>query len=208
MRVVTILRSGQDFAPVHVQALQKQIHKHSPNVEFLCIADVPVPKVETVIADYDWPTWWLKMEIFRPSIEAPFLYMDLDTVVRGPLDDFFEGHLPGTMTGLKDSRPGKFGNGLLWVPGGVSEYLWNEWLLDPKKHMAHYEKSYDHRIPRYDQGFMEDRISCQHWEDILPGRLTTAQEAMHKGFRPGQDIVICWGRRRPWHLPMFSGLYR
>src|SRR5271156_5054947 len=158
MRVVTILRSGQDFAPVHVQALQKQIQKHSPDVEFLCISDVPVPRVSTIKALYDWPIWWLKMKIFRPEVPGPFLYMDLDTVVRGPIEDFFEGHLPSTFTGLRDSRAGKFGNGLMWVPEEVREYLWNEWLLNPKEHMAHYEKSYDMRIPRYDQGFMEDRF--------------------------------------------------
>jgi len=208
VRVVTILRSGQDFAPVHVQALQKQIHKHSPDVRFTCIADVPVPRVETIKAEYTWPTWWLKMEIFKPEVQGPFLYMDLDTVVRGPIEDFFTGHLQGTMTGLKDSRPGKFGNGLLWVPEEVRSLLWSEWMLDPAHFMKHYEKSYDHRIPRYDQGFMEDRIPGQHWEDILPGRTVSAQEAMHRGFRKGEDIVICWGRRRPWHLPMFGGYYR
>ena len=207
MRVVTILRSGQDFAPVHVQALQKQIHKHSPGVEFVCIADVPVPRVQTIKAEYDWPIWWLKMEIFRPDIEGPFLYMDLDTVVRGPIEDFFEGHCSRTFTGLRDSRQGKFGNGLLWVPDEIRAELWAEWMKDPQYFQEYYTRSYDHRIPRYDQGFMEDRFPGQAWEDILPGRTVSAQEAMHRGFRKGEDIVICWGRRRPWHLPMFRGLY-
>jgi len=39
--------------------------------------------------EHDWEGWWSKLELFKPGLfYGPVLYLDLDTIVTGSLDEF------------------------------------------------------------------------------------------------------------------------
>lgn len=88
-RVLTVLRSGGEYGPQHVQAIQRQVKKWaSADTEFFCLSDVPVPGVRNRIPlKHKWPGWWAKLELFRTDVPSEFLYTDLDNVVLGPIDE-------------------------------------------------------------------------------------------------------------------------
>ena len=108
MRIMTMLRSGGDFAPIHVQALQRQVARWAPFAQFTCLSDVPIGGVETVPFVHNWPGWWIKMGLFDPSFKGDFLVMDLDTVIVGPLDDLFRVNELAVLAQRRQVGPGAF----------------------------------------------------------------------------------------------------
>lgn len=59
---------------------------------FICLSNCPgSPKysdIEVIPLKHNWPAWWSKIECFRPDIPGDrFLYIDLDNIPIGPLDD-------------------------------------------------------------------------------------------------------------------------
>ncbi len=91
MRVFTVYRGGGDFLPKHVQALQRQVLQWSPvGTTFLCLSSVPIDGVLTYPLQTEWPGFWAKMELLDPAIAGDFLFMDLDTAIIGPIDDFLK----------------------------------------------------------------------------------------------------------------------
>ena len=60
---VTVLRSGGEYGPRHVQWLARQI----PGL--VCLSDRKVEGVETIPLRHDWPGWWAKMEMFSDVID-------------------------------------------------------------------------------------------------------------------------------------------
>lgn len=88
-RVLTVLRSGGEYGPQHVQAIQRQLKQWAPDAALTCLSDVDVPGVDTIPLHHSFPGWWAKLELFRPGLPADFLYTDLDNVILGPLDYSF-----------------------------------------------------------------------------------------------------------------------
>lgn len=81
LTVATLLRSGGEFQPEHVNRLRKQCKKAMPPHRFVCLSDVSVP-CERIPLVHDWMRWWGQCELFRPGLfDGPVLYMDLDTTV-------------------------------------------------------------------------------------------------------------------------------
>ena len=96
MRIVSVLQTralhelhhgSSEFKVEHVQALQKQLAKWAPEATFECLSDVDVPGVECTKLEHNWPGWWAKMNLFSPNMPGDFLFIDLDTVIIGPIND-------------------------------------------------------------------------------------------------------------------------
>lgn len=87
-------------------ALRRMVWENSPpNTDFICLSDVKIPGVYTLPLLHKWPGFWAKMELFSPAMKDDFLFMDLDTVILGPIDDFLK---PRPLT--------TFGGALMWLP--------------------------------------------------------------------------------------------
>ena len=214
MQVYTTLRSGGDFRPRHVQALQRQVLQWSPaGTTFTCLSDIDIPGVTTIPLKTNWPTWWAKFELLGPEFTGDFLYLDIDTVIVGPIDDFLKPGQPlttyrgcGALQWLtEDSRK---------EPGAIFRY-------DPEGIIAEYsgEDIFLRAVWTGQHGCFEDteedkRNCSAQYEDILPGKISYRAKSL--GCRPirtavprGPDtrIIIFSGAPRPWHLPEFRGLY-
>jgi hypothetical protein len=214
MRVITVLRSGGDFQPKHVQALQRQVLYWAPTgTTFECLSDQDIHGVTTTPLRTEWPRFWAKMELFDPAMKGDFLFMDLDTAVIGPIDDFLK---PRPLT--------TFGGALMWLPEesrrlpgeifrAVPEYIIRDYGGEDVFLRAVWADQYT--IPRtFVDQVLRDRKMTQQWTDVLPGQL--AFRRYHGLVQPecittrSKDarIVIFSGLPRPWHTREFGGLFR
>jgi len=204
-----------------VQALQRQVAKHAPFATFDCLSDVP--EVSTIQLKMGWPGWWSKLELFRPDINGDFLYMDLDTVLVGDLNDilavdkltmlldFYRTGKKYNANLVKPLRQG-LNSGLMFLPEKARAVVWDDFIQRPKDHMDYHRRGGD-------QVFLEKHYTgkAQRWQDVLPGQVVSykvhcAQEALGKGpvFRgiPRDARIICFhGQPRPWAVKEFKDLY-
>lgn len=205
MRVVTVLRSGGEFEASHVTALQDQVLQHNPLIEFQCLTDIrDIPGVDTLPLMYDWPGRWAKMELFRPDLAGDFLFMDLDTVVVGELDDLLD---VGELTILRDFyRPQGLQSALMFLPEAARNEAWQHWRKNPERHMQ--------IARRGDQGVLEQvwLHTAARFQDKAPGRIVSYKADLQgrADETPGPNVrVVCFhGRPRPWALPPSHPIYQ
>lgn len=211
MRIVTVFNSRslngavQEYNVGHVQALQRQLEKWAHGVPFECISDVKVPGVTCIPYTHGWPGWWAKMDLLNPELPGDFLFMDLDTVITGPLDDILAVR---KLTLLRDFyRDGKklkegLGGGLMYLPDEVRKPVWDFWMTHPQLHMKMY--------CRGDQ-FLFERFwlnTADRWQSILPGQVVSYKVHCAKGVPPEARIVCFHGQPRPFAVGQFLHLYR
>lgn len=205
--VATVLRSGGDFLPWHVQMMQRQVEKYSPaDTEFVCLSDCEIEGVRTIPLEHNWPGWWAKLELFRPDLNlGPFTYTDLDNVILGPLDDILTAPTEYTC-----QRGGW--TALMHVPD-QQHWLFDEFVEDAGFYMWKFANR--SRTPYGDAGFINEWMpQAQHWEDVVTGQVQNISTA----FTPlgprlhlitsSARVLLCGGeKRRPWKLPGFRRLY-
>ena len=214
MQVVTVLRSGREFLPTHVLALRRMVWENSPpNTDFICLSDVKIPGVYTLPLLHKWPGFWAKMELFSPAMKDDFLFMDLDTVILGPIDDFLK---PRPLT--------TFGGALMWLPEKDRVEPWELFNKNPEGVMAEYGGedvflravwAKQHTVPRtFVDQVLRDRTMTLQWHKELPEQLAFRK---YRGLlQPGSSItrsddtriVIFSGLPRPWHTTEFGKHFR
>lgn len=196
MRAFTVLRSGGEYTPTHVERLEAQIVTWAPSLELVCLTDYHEASWlgSDIQLTRGYPGWWSKMELFRPDIEGDILYFDLDTTIVGPLDGFD----CGVVTLLRDFyRPDGLGSGLMFLPESARREVWDKWIEKPEHYIAN--------TRRGDQGFLEtvwlDRAS--RWQDVLPGKVVSYKvDVRSTGKVPAGASVVCFhGKPRPWAVP-------
>lgn len=224
MRIVTVLRSRNlqinpnpfsrdvrlgpsEFQPVHVQALAKQLEKWAPFSTFECLTDVDVPGVKCIPLVHDWPGWWAKMEVFAPRMTGDFLFMDLDTIITGSLEDIEQ---TSKLTMLRDFyRDGKklkegLGGGLMYLTEESRAEPWNYFSKHPTSYMQTYRRGEQHLLETY---YLR---TADRWQDVLPGQVISWKvhcAALNRV--PENARAVCFhGQPRPWIVPQFAHLYR
>lgn len=91
MTVACVMKTGGRYDMSWVARLRRSIHRHHPDVRFVCLtdSDEPAPAdVECISLMHGWPGWWSKIELFRPGAFTPderVVYLDLDVVVMRPI---------------------------------------------------------------------------------------------------------------------------
>ena len=225
-KVVTVLRTQvdfqhalntqRDFGPEHVQAIQRQVRRWAPpGTEFLCLSDIPVPGVDVIPLQSDWPGWWAKLELFRPDLTGDILYTDLDNTIVGPIDDILAVN---RLTAQID-----FWTALLYLPESCRATVWKHFTKDPHKYMHYYERGNCRGIYG-DAGYMGSLLEkhASHWETV-PGEkqvVNIAKMMSHrwpKGHGWGKiaphaipknmRILLSGQPFRPWTLPLFADKY-
>lgn len=84
---------GRSYNWTWVDYLYRAVQKYlSIPHRFICLSNCPGepknPNIEIIPLKHNWPAWWSKIELFRPDIPGDrFLYIDLDNIPVGPLDD-------------------------------------------------------------------------------------------------------------------------
>lgn len=195
IKVMCVLRSGGEFRPEHVIRLREQVMTHLPGADFWCLSDIEIPGVQTLPLKFDWPGWWAKMEVFRPSIKGPVLFFDLDTSIVGSLGDVAAIDRLSIMRDV--CRPHGLQSSMMYLPEGARERIWLEWIDRPEHWMRIYRKGGD-------QAFLERfwLEKANRWQDLLPAQIVSykADRIAERGIPENARVVIFHGRPRPWHV--------
>jgi len=196
LTVASVLRSGGDFTPEHVQQLRHAVatNLHRPH-RFVCLSDMKVPGIEVIPLTHSWPKWFSKIELFRPGIfEGPVAYLDLDTWITNSLDDLLAWR--GEFAMLSDFySPKEAASGMMmWTPSPVSEAVYPEFLAaDPERVMRRFEGVGD-------QGFIRSVVPApDRIQNLFPGKVVSWKADCAKNGIPHSASVVCFhGQPRPW----------
>ena len=142
MDVICVLKSGGGYDAEWVRKLRDGVARNLTQTHrFRCLSDVDVP-CERIALQHDWPGWWSKIELFRPGvIEGPTLYLDLDTVITGPLDEIAKIAYP--FAALRNfHQPDYIGSGVMWFrdADAVPHRVYEKFMKQPDAYMAHHER--------------------------------------------------------------------
>ena len=192
MRIVTVLRSGGEYLPEHVERLRKQCRKHS-KAEFVCFADTDVPGRKPLL--HGWPGWWSKIHVFR--LHGPCFFVDLDTTICGDIASLLDLAKAHPFIALRDFNfPVRImGSGVMAWSGDM-RHLYRTFASDPERHML------ENRSGRWlgDQGFLERRTQPEFWQDLAPGAVVSWKKHCGNGIPEGARVVAFHGRPRPWEV--------
>lgn len=203
LTVCCVLRSGGDYGPHHVAALQQGVTSHlSIEHRFVCLSDVDVP-CERIPLRHKWQGWWAKVELFRPALFwGPVLYLDLDTIIVGSLDEIVLGHrftVLRSFWSAKYKEPQRIGSGVMAWNADLSD-LYRIFASSPEMFIRKYRT----KARWGDQGFIKDYspIEPERWQDKHPGKvLSFKQHIVKLGHVPPESAVIAFhGRPRPWAI--------
>ena len=196
LTVLCVLRSGGIYTPEWVRKLRDAAERQIVGrYKFVCLSDVDVPCERIDIAN-DWPGWWAKITIFRPGvIDGPTLYLDLDTVLTGPIDV----RVPHDFAMLRNFWvPDMVGSGVMWFSGeNVPHKVYDKFVRQPLAYMAHHKR---HEDPPYigDQAFVWDALNREvdQVNDYLPGIYSYKMHCLRR--LPADASIVCFhGLPRP-----------
>jgi hypothetical protein len=203
--VLCVLRSGGVYDASWVEKLQRGVDKHlTVPHKFVCMSDklitIPISgKIACFIVPLvcDFPGWWSKIEIFRPGvIDGPTLYLDLDTIITGPMDKFIErcrDYYFGMLENFND--PSMVGSGVMWFMSKAPEGVYERFVQDPQRIMDYYQNV---KVGAYrgDQAFIFDALD-RHVDKISSPALRSYKRHCRNGLPEGTSIVAFHGRPRP-----------
>jgi len=196
------------YGPEHVVWLQRQVQRWAPSgTRFLCLSDTRIPGVGTLPLTEGWPGWWSKMELFQHDL-GPVLYLDLDTVIVGPLHELLaHPHHFTTFSAHPDSTL-HLGQPLLCTRilcsgvmawSGARRDLFEIFRSNPQHWMQVCTS-----MPYCwgDQGFLRLFLEFfETWEELFPGAVGSYKREFQRGTPPPSARIITFeGAPKPWEV--------
>ena len=201
--VVCVLRTGarvvdrQPYTVEHVTKLRRGVAQHlaAPH-RFLCLTDqveaVSSSGVEAAPLAENWPGWWSKINLFAPDqLTGPTLYLDLDSLIVGPLDGMFRAREGITM--VRDFTQPQCMNSSAMAWMGDLSGLFCAFAADSANMRAHYDRARGARVG--DQGFIHTTLSQmgQPIDVFDPQRVVSFKLAARQGPPPGVSVLSFHG---------------
>lgn len=186
--ICCVLKSGGDFTPEYVHRLRDGVAANTTvDHRFVCLTDVDDLDCETIPLEHDLPGWWSKLELFRLS--GPCVYFDLDTVIRGNIDEILRH--PHTFTALSDlNGSGRLASGVLAWCGDYSRLLtgFSLGMADRYRRQEKYG----------DQGYLIDYLGFdpERFQSLWPGAFVSYKWA-EPAEREKAAVVLYHGLPRP-----------
>ena len=161
-RVVLCMKWGTLYPASYVNVLYRAVQKHlSPPFRFVCLTNEPEGLAEGIevfpIPDIGLDEWhyfngaWPKISVFLDDLyglKGRCLFIDLDTVIWGPLDDFFE--VSGRLVAIdsapwkKSGTPPRTGSGIFAYDLGSLGFLVSDLRRDRDAIVARYHLEQDY----------------------------------------------------------------
>jgi len=183
--MLIVVRQGDKYGPDYPEHI-KQMAKQTSGLDTLILgdgddADIPLK--------YDWPGWWAKMELFRPDLPRPFIYVDLDSVILKDISHLLT--LKGRWI-AKEWHPnvkgcGKFQSSCMVIEKNPTD-IWEEWISDPRRWMNEFHG---------DQNFLE-RFTWNLFDRYLPD--TVGSYKIHSKDGPKHRIMTFHGKPKPHQI--------
>lgn len=193
--ILSVLRSGGIYDHSWVLKLKRAVARNlTEEHRFECLTDVDC-SVTTLKLKHNWPGWYSKIEAFRPGvISGPTLYLDLDTVITGPMDEFT--NLPYDFAMLRNfNDDAAVGSGMMWFKDKAPEGVYEKFCEDPKRVMDYYDANC-RGVYIGDQAFIADCLG-DGIDRIESPALRSYKRHCRNGLPDGTSIVCFHGRPRP-----------
>jgi hypothetical protein len=197
LAVVCVLKTGGDFLPEHVLLLQKQVAEYLtlPH-QFICLSNVQIPGVYCVPLTKGWPGWWSKIELFRHDFGRT-LFMDLDTVIVGNIDELagYEHTFTALQALSDDQRPSLASGVMAWR--GPRLDLYDKFSAQPDHFIATCNRAGNWG----DQGFIYHHVGhWDAWQNLFPGQIVSFKKHLKRRLPPPKSTsIVCFhGKPRPW----------
>jgi len=182
---VVLVRQGEKYPPEYVSKLIYQL-KRVGVLDIVTLTDMEDTPGLARPLRYDFKGWWAKIELFAPEQRDlwPFLFLDLDTFVFHPLDQYHMGDHFHMVRDFNEMSPGN--SSVMWVPFIGNRKLWDTFIEDPKKAIASCGGYGDQKfIARY----------CNHfWGTPESGILSYKQHGVAEALG---NIMTFHGRPKP-----------
>ena len=207
INVITVLRSGGEYQKKDVVNLYKMIDKHHRSFNFYCLTDHQQinQNIKVIPLKHRWKGWWSKIELFRFSSNELFLYMDLDTVVTGNFEHFFNQDVSfspiyDAYQYLKGNH--HMGSGLFLYKPNQMQFIYNTFKERPNYYMNQFQRGGDQR-------FIESVIQLKRYpmiQDLFPNQIFSFKADLcdppknpknFKGIPKTAKVVFFHGKPRP-----------
>jgi hypothetical protein len=196
---VVCLKAGNRYPAAYVTALQRAVELHLMRPHrFVCMTDDPAGiEAETMPVPLGLPGWWGKVALFAPFWKRRRLFFDLDTVVRGSVDDFAEWAGPFAALRPFAARHG-LASGLMSIAPGFRTDIWQHFAADPQAAIARCRAEADPPWNQGDQRWLELMgAACSYWQDIVPGQVVSWKTDCQAGVPPAARVIAFHGRPDP-----------
>lgn len=202
MRIACVLKTGGVYRAEHVYALRDMCQQWMPEHHFVCLTDLPDLDCETKPLQQNLAGWWSKLELFDAFTSGETLYMDLDTVVRGPCVDLLKKLENKKFVILRDFGrafrfPKSMGSGLMFWR---DDYRWIFELFMAKR---------PENSMRGDQDFLKHAFNhsgkpVEYWQDFTSDICSFKMHIRDQNPASSASLVCFHGSPRPWAQSLIS----
>ena len=181
----------QERGAEYLDKLHRGVKRHLPiETRFACLADsldgMPEDALVIPIEREHDPAWWVKLQLFSGVLSGLVLYLDLDNVIGGPLDELLA--LEPDPLIMTDDRhfPGLPNGSTMLFHADRMRHVWETYLDAPEQIQQTYSKWQN----AADQGFLSAIFpNVPLFQNLLPpGYMRNALTELG----PGDD----WGNTR------------
>ncbi len=190
MKFYCVYKQGGVYTTEYVNILYEKFKKNiSEDIEFLCLSDCE-DSIGYTPLKYSWAGWWSKIELFRPDIKDDILYLDLDSIICGNLDDIIN-------TCKKNEKPimlsdfyfnERHASGMMWLPKKHRDIVWNNWIDNQKDIIERCKKRGDG-----DQKFIAECFgkNTLRWQELVPDQIFSYK--IHcSNIKPKNARIVCY----------------
>ena len=191
MQEIAVVLAGDKFDPnVHVKQIYKRLHRYCTDFRLTVFTDqqINIDEVRTIpLPQWDLTPrglWWYKIYMFGPhSWTGPVLYMDLDTILIGNIDKFWD-YEPNKFCICQDfnrqfidTYPVSNSSVIRFDPAKYTD-IYNTFVENPQKIIRQYRGDQD-----YITAYFKERNDKQWWPKEWA--MSYKWEIKHGGTRVG-----------------------
>lgn len=172
-QTVICIKWGQRYGADYVNRLASMVWRHSKrDTRLVCFTEdpsgidprveiAPLPPFPNIPERVQW-TGWRKLSLWQyplHDLQGDVLFFDLDVVITGPIDDFFD-YQPGRWAVAENwSEMGQnIGNTTVYrFPAGAMSYIYEKFNADPERYLAAYRNE-----QKYISGEAHDMVFWPH----------------------------------------------
>lgn len=197
MTSIVCIKAGDKYGAEYVNRLASMARRHTERmVPFICLTDDPKGIRDDVailpLQQTNLRGWWHKLTLFMPPRgleDRRLIFLDLDTVITGPIDFLFD--FDGPFCILADFyQPEKFNSSVMSIAPGFGRHIWERFVvMGPEKVMGSYYG---------DQEWITDQLQWAHlWQVQAPGKIASYKANELRDGPKDASIVCFHGEPKP-----------